>query len=123
VAAYIARLTRGSALEVLRADYVRTARAKGLAPSRVLLHHVLRPALLPVVGYLGPAVAAVVTGSLVVESVFGLPGSGRFLVEGAMSRDYALVMGMVIVYGTLTLSCNLAADLLHGYLDPRVRHG
>ncbi|HUK03084.1 MAG TPA: ABC transporter permease subunit [Steroidobacteraceae bacterium] len=122
VAAYIARLTRGSALEVLRSDYVRTARAKGLSAGRIVLHHVLRPALLPVVSYLGPAVAAIVTGSLVVESVFGLPGTGRYLAEGALNRDYSLVMGMVIVYGTLTLGCNLLADLAYGWLDPRVRY-
>jgi len=121
--AYLARLTRGSLLEVLRADYIRTARAKGLPERQVILRHALRPALLPVVSFLGPVVAAVLTGSLVVESVFGLPGTGRYLVEGAIDRDYPLVMGMVILYGALTLAANLAADLLHGWLDPRVRHG
>lgn len=120
--AYIARLTRGSLLEVLRADYIRTARAKGLPERQVILRHALRPALLPVVSFLGPVAAAVLTGSLVVESVFGLPGTGRYLVEGAIDRDYPLVMGMVILYGALTLGANLAADLLHGWLDPRVRH-
>jgi oligopeptide transport system permease protein len=120
--AYIARLTRGSLLEVLRADYIRTARAKGLTERQVIARHALRPALLPVVSFLGPVVAAVLTGSLVVESVFGLPGTGRYLVEGAIDRDYPLVMGMVILYGALTLGANLAADLLHGWLDPRVRH-
>ncbi|HYK26104.1 MAG TPA: ABC transporter permease, partial [Steroidobacteraceae bacterium] len=120
--AYIARLTRGSLLEVLRADYIRTARAKGLRERRVIMRHALRPALLPVVSFLGPVVAAVLTGSLVVESVFGLPGTGRYLVAGAIDRDYPLVMGMVILYGALTLGANLAADLLHGWLDPRVRH-
>jgi oligopeptide transport system permease protein len=122
VGAYIARLTRGSLIEVLRADFIRTARAKGLSAQRILLHHALRPALLPVISYLGPASAAVLTGSLVVETVFALPGTGRYLVEGAINRDYTLVMGMVILYGTFTLACNLAADLLHGWLDPRVRH-
>jgi oligopeptide transport system permease protein len=122
VMAHIARLTRGSLTEVLRADFVRTARAKGLSDGQVIMRHALRPALLPVVSYLGPAVAAIVTGSLVVESVFGLPGTGRYLVEGAIDRDYPLVMGMVILYGALTLVANLAADLLHGWLDPRVRH-
>lgn len=120
--AYIARLTRGSLLEVLRADYIRTARAKGLRERQVIMRHALRPALLPVVSFLGPVVAAVLTGSLVVESVFGLPGTGRYLVEGAIDRDYPLVMGMVVLYGALTLGANLAADLLHGWLDPRVRH-
>ncbi|HUN73607.1 MAG TPA: ABC transporter permease [Steroidobacteraceae bacterium] len=122
VVAYVARLTRGSLLETLRADFVRTARAKGLSERQVIVRHALRPALLPVVSYLGPAVAAIVTGSLVVESVFGLPGTGRYLVQGAIDRDYPLVMGMVILYGTLTLVANLAADLLYGWLDPRVRH-
>jgi oligopeptide transport system permease protein len=81
----------------------------------------MRPALVPVVSYLGPAVAFVVTGSLVVESVFGLPGSGRFLVQGAVDRDYPMVMGMILVYGALTLLCNLIADLMYAWLDPRVR--
>ncbi|HUN25348.1 MAG TPA: ABC transporter permease subunit [Steroidobacteraceae bacterium] len=123
VIAYIARLTRGSLLEVLRADFIRTARSKGIPEAQVILRHALRPALLPVVSFLGPAVAAVVTGSLVVETVFGLPGTGRYLVDGAIDRDYPLVMGMVILYGALTLLANLAADLLYGWLDPRVRHG
>jgi oligopeptide transport system permease protein len=122
VIAYVARLTRGSLLEVLRSNYIRTARAKGLSWIRVLFRHALRPALLPVVSYLGPATAFVVTGSLVVETVFGLPGTGRYLVQGALNRDYTLVMGMIVVYGTLTLTCNLIADLLYGWLDPRVRY-
>jgi oligopeptide transport system permease protein len=121
VAAYLARLTRASLLEVLRTNYVRSARARGLGEPRVLWHHALRPALLPVVSYLGPAVAFVVTGSLVIETVFGLPGSGRYLVQGAIDRDYPLVLGMVIVYAGLTLGCNLAADLLYGWLDPGAR--
>jgi oligopeptide transport system permease protein len=122
VIAYITRLTRGSLLEVLRTNFVRTARAKGLSESQVILRHALRPALLPVVSYLGPATAFVVTGSLVVETVFGLPGSGRYLVQGAINRDYTLVMGMIVVYGSLTLTCNLIADVLYGWLDPRVRY-
>src|SRR2546425_849589 len=122
VAANVARLTRASLLEVLGAPYVRSARARGLGAARVLWRHALRPALMPVVSYLGPAVAFVVTGSLVIETVFGLPGSGRYLVQGAIDRDYPLVMGMIVVYGALTLSLNLVADLLHGWLDPGVRH-
>jgi oligopeptide transport system permease protein len=122
IIATVARLTRASLLEVLRAGFVRTARAKGLGEWRVIWRHALRPALLPVVSYLGPAAATVLTGSLVVETVFGLPGSGRFLVEGAIDRDYPLVMGMVIVYGAITLLCNLIADLAYGWLDPRVRY-
>jgi oligopeptide transport system permease protein len=121
VGAYIARLTRSSMQEVLRSNYIRTAWAKGLPARRVLLGHALRPALIPVVSYLGPAIAFVITGSLVVESVFGLPGSGRYLVQGAIDRDYPLVMGMILVYGVFTLLCNLVADMLYGWLDPRVR--
>jgi oligopeptide transport system permease protein len=121
VAAYVARLMRNSMQEVLRANFIRTARAKGVGPRAIFLRHALRPSLIPVVSYLGPAVAFVITGSLVVESVFGLPGSGRFLVQGAIDRDYPLVMGMILVYGVLTLVCNLIADLLYGWLDPRVR--
>jgi oligopeptide transport system permease protein len=122
VAAYLARLTRASLLEVLRAPFVRSARARGLGATRVLWHHALRPALLPVVSYLGPAAAFVITGSLVVEVVFGLPGTGRYLVQGAIDRDYPLVMGMVIVYGALTLLFNLLADLACAWLDPGSRH-
>lgn len=122
VIAYVARITRGSLLEVLRTNYVRTARARGLGEMRVLWRHALRPALLPVVSYLGPATAYVVTGSLVVETVFGLPGTGRYLVQGALNRDYTLVVGMITVYGALTLGLNLVADLVYGWLDPTVRH-
>ncbi len=122
VIAYIARITRGSLLDVLRANYVRAARARGLGEMRVLWRHALRPTLLPVVSYLGPATAYIVTGSLVVETVFGLPGTGRYLVQGAINRDYTLVMGMITVYGALTLGLNLVADILYGWLDPTVRH-
>jgi len=122
VAAYVARLTRASLLEVLNPHYVRSARARGLGTPRVLWRHALRPALMPVVSYLGPAVAFVMTGSLVIETVFGLPGTGRYLVEGAIDRDYPLVMGMIVVYGALTLFLNLIADLIYGWLDPGVRH-
>jgi oligopeptide transport system permease protein len=121
VAAYVARLTRDSMRDVLRSNFIRTARAKGLGAGVILWRHALRPALIPVVSYLGPAVAFIVTGSLVVESVFGLPGSGRYLVQGAIDRDYTLVMGMILVYGVFTLVCNLIADLAYGWLDPRVR--
>jgi oligopeptide transport system permease protein len=122
VIAYVARITRGSLLDVLRTNYVRTARARGLGEMRVLWRHALRPTLLPVVSYLGPATAYVVTGSLVVETVFGLPGTGRYLVQGAINRDYTLVMGMITVYGAITLVLNLVADLIYGWLDPTVRH-
>lgn len=122
IIAYVGRLTRGSMLEVLRSNFVRTARAKGLPEYLVVWRHALRPALLPVVSWLGPAVAFAVTGSLVVETVFGLPGSGKYLVQGAINRDYSLVMGMIVVYGALIVLCNLIADLLYGWLDPRVRY-
>ncbi len=119
--AYSARLARTGLLEVLGSDYIRAARARGLGLRRIVVAHALRPALLPLVSWLGPAVAFVLTGSLIVETVFGIPGAGRFLVEGALNRDYTLVMGMIVVYGVITLLCNLAADLAYGWLDPRVR--
>mgnify|MGYP001822443988 CR=1 FL=1 len=121
--AYLARLTRGSLLEVLQSPFIRTARAKGLAPGYILRRHALKPTLLPVLSFLGPATAALLTGSLVVEQVFGLPGVGRYFVQGAINRDYTLVMGMVIFYAALILLLNLAVDVLYGWLDPRIRHG
>jgi oligopeptide transport system permease protein len=121
--AYVARLTRASVLEVEGLAYVRTARAKGLSRAAVLVRHVLPPALVPVLAYVGPAAAGILAGSLVIETVFGLPGMGRFLVEGALNRDYTLVLGKVIVYAVLILGLNLAVDLLQGLIDPRVRHG
>jgi oligopeptide transport system permease protein len=123
VAAAIARLTRTSLLEVMRAGFIRSARARGLGAARVLWRHALPPALLPVVSYLGPAIAFLVTGSLVVETVFALPGTGRYLVQGAIDRDYPLVMGMIVVYAALTLLLNLAVDLIYGWLDPGTRRG
>lgn len=121
--AYIARLMRASVLEVAGLAFVRAARAKGLSESRIALVHVLPPALAPVLAYLGPAAAGILAGSLVIETVFGLPGMGRFLVEGALNRDYTLVLGKVIVYAVLVLVLNLVVDLLRGVLDPRVRAG
>lgn len=121
--AFIARLTRGSLLEVLSSPFVLAARARGLPERTVLIRHALKPALMPVVSYLGPATAAVLTGSLVIESIFNLPGMGRYLVQGALNRDYMLVMGAVIVYASLTLFLNLLVDLVYGWLNPRVRHG
>jgi oligopeptide transport system permease protein len=120
--AYVARLTRGSMLEVLRADFIRTARAKGLGARRIVTRHALRAALLPVVSYLGPATAAVITGSVVIEQIFGLPGIGRYFVQGALNRDYTLVMGVVIFYAVLILLFNLVVDLLYPLIDPRVRY-
>ena len=120
--AYVARLTRGSMLEVLRADFIRTARAKGLGARRIVTRHALRAALLPVVSYLGPATAAIITGSVVIEQIFGLPGIGRYFVQGALNRDYTLVMGVVIFYAILILLFNLVVDLLYPLIDPRVRY-
>jgi oligopeptide transport system permease protein len=121
VLAYVVRLTRIGLLEVLGSDYIRAARARGIGMRRLVVTHALRPALLPLVSWLGPATAFVLTGSLIVETVFSIPGAGRFLVEGALNRDYTLVMGMILVYGTITLICNLLADLLYAWLDPRIR--
>ena len=120
--AYIARLTRGSMLEVLSSHFIRTAFAKGLPLRTVILRHALRPALMPVASYLVPAVASIMTGSLVVETIAGLPGIGRYLVQGALNRDYTLVLGMVIIYSTLLIGMGLLVDLLYAWLDPRVRH-
>jgi oligopeptide transport system permease protein len=120
--AYIARLTRGALVDVLSADYIRTARAKGVPEWRVVTRHALPPAMLPVVSWLGPAAAALLTGSVVIEQVFGLPGLGRYFVQGALNRDYTLVMGVVIVYGVLIVLCNLLVDLLYRAIDPRIRH-
>jgi oligopeptide transport system permease protein len=119
--AVIARLTRGSMVEVLRSNFIRTARAKGLPTHRIIVHHALHAGLLPLVSYLGPAVADIVSGSLIVEQIFGLPGIGRYFVQAALNRDYTLVMGVTIFYAALIISLNLIADLLYGVLDPRVR--
>ncbi len=120
--ATIARLARAGLVEVLRADYIRTARAKGLPGWRVLARHALYPAVVPVVSYLGPAIAAVITGSVVVETIFGIPGVGRYFVQGALNRDYTLVMGVVVLYAGLIIALNLVVDLVYGWLDPRVRY-
>ncbi len=119
--AVIARLTRGSMIEVLRADHVRTARANGLPP-RVVTLRALRGALLPVVSYLGPAAAALLTGSVVIETIFGIPGIGRYFVQGALNRDYTLVMGTVVTIALFIVVFNLLVDLLYAVLDPKVRY-
>ncbi len=119
--AIISRLTRAGMIEVLHSNYVRTARAKGLPTHRIVFRHALRAAILPLVSYLGPACAALITGSLVVEQIFNLPGLGKFFVISALQRDYTVVMGMVIFYAALILLLNLVADLLYALLDPRVR--
>jgi oligopeptide transport system permease protein len=119
--AYIARLTRGSMIEVLRSDFIRTARAQGLPTREIILGHALKPALVPIVSYLGPATAGIITGSVVVEQIFGVPGLGRYFVQGALNRDYTLVMGVVVFYGVLIIVFNFLVDLAYRWLDPRVK--
>ena len=120
--AYIARLTRASMIEVLGSDFIRTAKAQGLRTATIIRYHALKPAMLPVLSYMGPAVAAILTGSVVVEEIFGIPGVGQFFVRGALNRDYTLVLGIVIFYAALVILMNFIVDVLYGFLDPRVRH-
>jgi oligopeptide transport system permease protein len=118
--AYCARLTRASMLETLSADYLRAARARGFSETRLLFAHALKPGLLPVVAWLSPALINVVTGSAVVEQVFGIPGMGRYFVQGALNRDYTLVLGVVLVIGALIVAINVLVDALRGWMDPRL---
>jgi oligopeptide transport system permease protein len=120
--AYVSRLMRGSMIESLRTNYVRTARAKGIGAGRVVWRHALTGAILPVVAYLGPATAITVTGSVVIEKIFSIPGIGRYFVDGAANRDYPLVMGVTIVYGGIVIIANIITDVARGYLDPRVSY-
>ena len=120
--AYVARLTRGSMIEVLRSNFIRTARAKGMPTRITIFRHALKAALVPVLSYVGPATAALISGSVVIEQIFGIPGIGRYFVQGALNRDYTLVMGVVIFYGGLIMALNLIVDLLYAYLDPKVRY-
>lgn len=120
--AYVSRITRSGMLEVIRQDWIRTARAKGLTETLVVFRHALRGALLPVISYLGPAFAAVLTGSIVIEKVFNVPGLGTFFVDAAFNRDYFLVLGTIMVYSTLLVGLNLLVDVLYGVLDPRVSY-
>ena len=119
--AYCARLTRASMLETLSADYLRAARARGFSETRLLFAHALKPGLLPVVAWLSPALINVVTGSAVVEQVFGIPGMGRYFVQGALNRDYTLVLGVVLVVGALIVLINTLVDALRGWMDPRLQ--
>jgi oligopeptide transport system permease protein len=119
--AYIARLMRGSMIEILQSDYIRTAKAKGLSTFQTVFKHALKPALMPVVSYLGPAAAGIITGSVVIEKIFGVPGLGRYFVQGALNRDYTLVMGVIIFIGVLIVIFNLIVDILYAYLDPKIR--
>ena len=118
----IARITRGSMIEVLHSNFIRTAKAKGLPLSRIIFKHALRPALLPVITYLGPAFVGIITGSMVIESVFGLPGIGQLFVNGALNRDYSLVLSLTILVGTLTITFNAIVDILYAVIDPKIRY-
>lgn len=120
-AAYIARLARSGTIEVMQQDFIRTARAKGVPESAIVLRHALRGAIVPVVSFLGPAAAGIMTGSFVVETLFGVPGMGQWFVKGAVNRDYSLVLGTALVYASLVTSFNLVVDLAYALLDPRVR--
>ncbi|MBL8711225.1 MAG: ABC transporter permease subunit [Rhodospirillaceae bacterium] len=120
--AYISRLMRGSMIEIMRTNYVRTARAKGLGERRTILRHALKGALLPVVAYLGPATAITITGSIVVEQIFSIPGIGRYFVDAAINRDYPLVMGVTLFYGSIVIFANLLTDIVRGLLDPKVSY-
>lgn len=120
--AYISRLTRTSMIEVMRENHVRTARAKGIGPRRTITSHALKGALLPVIAYLGPATAAIITGSILIETIFAVPGIGRHFVDAALNRDYPLVMGITLLYGALLIVGNILTDLVRGWIDPRVRN-
>ncbi len=120
--AYIARLSRAGMLEVIRQDYIRTARAKGLYEWLIITRHSLKAGLLPVVSFLGPAGAAILTGSLVVETISGIPGIGREFVQSALNRDYTLTMGTVILYSVFLIGFNIIVDILYAYLDPRITY-
>ncbi|MCG8463730.1 MAG: oligopeptide ABC transporter permease OppB [Xanthomonadales bacterium] len=120
--AYISRLMRASLIEVLHSNFIRTARAKGLSERQVIFRHALKPAALPVISFLGPAIASVLTGSVVVERIFTVPGLGSHFVQGALNRDYTLVLGVVVFYGMLIIVLNFLVDLIYAWLDPRIRY-
>ena len=120
--AYIARLSRASVLEVLRSDYIRTAYAKGLSYPVVLFKHALKGALLPVISYLGPAFAGIITGSVVIEKIFLVPGLGTFFVQSALNRDYTLIMGTVVMYSVILILMNFVVDILYAVIDPRISY-
>lgn len=120
--AYISRLMRASLIEVLHSNFIRTARAKGLSERQVIFRHALKPAALPVISFLGPAIAGVLTGSVVVERIFTVPGLGSHFVQGALNRDYTLVLGVVVFYGMLIIALNFLVDLIYAWLDPRIRY-
>ena len=119
--AFIARLVRGNMISVLKSDFVRTARAQGLSTASIVRYHALKPAMLPLLSYMGPALAGILTGSVIVEQVFGIPGIGQLFIRGALNRDYTLVLGVTVFYAALVIFLNLLVDLLYGFLDPRIR--
>ena len=119
--AYVSRIMRGSLIEILNSPYIRTARAKGLPKIIIITKHALKPAFLPILSYLGPATASVITGSVVIEQIFGIPGLGRYFVQGALNRDYTLVMGVVLFYGILIIFFNCIVDIIYRFLDPRIK--
>jgi len=121
-AAFIARITRASMLEVLRQDYIRTARAKGVGEFTVVLHHAVRNAMVPVLTVLGPILAALITGSFVIEQYFAIPGIGRAFVEAVGVRDYGVIMGMTLLYATIIALLNLAVDVSYAIANPRIRY-
>ncbi len=118
--ARIARITRGSMIEVLHSHFIRTAKAKGLSATRILFFHALKPALIPVVSYLGPAFVGIITGSVVIETIFGIPGMGQLFVNGALNRDYSLVLSLTVLVGALTILFNAIVDILYAFLDPKI---
>ncbi len=118
----IARIMRGSMIETMNSNFIRTARAKGLPLRHIILHHALRPAMLPVVSYLGPAFVGIITGSVVIETLFGLPGIGQLFVNGALNRDYSMVLGLTILVGALTITFNAVVDILYAFIDPKIRY-
>lgn len=120
--ASFARITRGSMIETLNSNFIRTAKAKGLPFSTIVLRHALRPALLPVLSYMGPAFVGIITGSVVIETIFGLPGLGKLFVNGALNRDYSLVLGLTILIGFLTITFNAIVDILLAAIDPKIRY-
>lgn len=120
--AYIARLMRGAMVDVLSSPFIRTARAKGLPLHTVVLSHALKPALMPLISFLGPASVGIISGSIVIETIFGLPGIGRYFVDAALNRDYTVVLGVTVLYGVAILLANLISDLLYAALDPRIRY-
>ncbi|HIF9450841.1 TPA: oligopeptide ABC transporter permease OppB [Photobacterium damselae] len=120
--ATFARITRGSMIETLNSNFIRTARAKGLSYPYIIIKHALKPALLPVVSYMGPAFVGIITGSVVIETIFGLPGIGKLFVNAAFNRDYSLVLGVTILIGTLTIVFNAIVDIVLAYIDPKIRY-